>query len=128
MDNEVKVEKPTRPKRVKVVVVKRQGKVVLVERSVEGCLRRRTVPMSELIVGKDDYKILESVWNAGIVYGYDWETMIDLELTGADVGRAWKAAGIWTSEDLRREWNRAQMIVVKLCNPALVKVLKQTRR
>ena len=142
MDEEVnlKVEKKppkpnlvtitVKPKLVKVAVVKRQGKAVLVERCLDGSLQRRTVPASELIVGKthEDIRISEEVWNAGAPYGCDWENMIELVLTGADVGRAWKAAGIWTAEDLREQWNRAQMIVVKICNPALVVVLKQTRR
>jgi len=127
---EVEKKPSPKPRLVKIVAVKRQGKAVLIERCVDGSLQRRTVPASEVIVGKsqDDLKIAEEVWNAGAVYGCDWESMIDLELTGADVGRAWKAAGIWTAEDLREQWNRAQMIVVKLCNPALVAALKQTRR
>jgi len=82
---------------MKVKIVETQGQSALVQYEDGDTLHRRYVPVKEIKRGKVEDEVLA----AGIQYGIDWESRLDLSgLTPLAVDRALKEKGIWTTEDL----------------------------
>lgn len=77
--------------------VARFGDSVIVERvEADGRLQRRIVP-ARLLNGD---KIAKDDWDAGAVYGVEWERYIALSTTPERVAEQLRRAGIWTKSDL----------------------------
>jgi hypothetical protein len=104
----IEQEKPKREKNYQVTVVKAVDQSALVEWSDGKRLRRAYVPAHEL----DGGKCKESVLEAGIQYGADWEKYIEkVNLSPATIADELRANGFWMPEDIACKVKRAQQIV-----------------
>jgi hypothetical protein len=93
---EVTSKRP-RVKRIPARLVGAAGTTYLVEWAVKDDLKRAYIPGETWSVDGVD----EDVLAAGVPYGANWEAIIKLHLSSADVARTLRASGIWTVEDYR---------------------------
>ena len=104
MDEEkIITELKPKPRLVAVQVVRVTGGSALVEFARKGKAQRVTVPAAELQAGK----VAQDVLDAGIPYGLPWEETELASITAADLAANLRTAGIWTTEDLQRNTQKA---------------------
>lgn len=89
-------------KQTPVTVVSQSGKSAVVEWHDKKGLHRASIP-ADLIAEKVDQELLE----AAPPYGVPWADAPIKALTGDDLQAALYAAGVWTSEDVQKQPQKA---------------------
>ena len=120
---EVKEEPKRQPSR-SVVVIDTDGTWSLVEWQVNG-KKARTYVLSEAV---DKGKVNLSTLMEGKEYGEDWSKMIQFTVTADRIDARWKEMGIWTDEDMKRDWQPALRAVFGMVKEDLVKILQELAR
>lgn len=89
---------------MKVQIIKSEGKVMLLEVTIDGKVVRRIVPDKLVSV---DGEIEPSDFEKGILYGLPFAEFIHPGVTGEQIETALHNAGIWTLPDLQTKSREA---------------------
>ena len=88
---------------IDVKVINSRGQSALVEYIENGRLKRKTVPVKDVI----DNQVNKYNLNLGISYGIEWSKLVKLNATPEQLEQNLRNAGIWTKEDAL---NNAQIV------------------
>lgn len=93
--------------KVKVSLVRTQGRAALVEYTYAKRTRRRLVPLT---VVDGDSVLLEEL-EAGVPMSIDWEDHLDLKVSPEELAAEFRSAGIWSMADVDAKAERLLKIV-----------------
>ena len=115
------MEKVTEKKTKKLAIrlVQKAGEAGLVEWVDGADWKRAYIPLDEVAV-----KVDETVLDAGIPYGLEWNKIKPKQLDPLDLQNQLRKAGIWTAEDLAHNPQAASLALLEFAGANLTAIIE----
>lgn len=92
----------------KVRVIRQEGSAAIVEYRTDGDVRRAIVPTESVYSNECD----DDTLCAGVDYGVDWPSVVEIKANSSDVARQLRLRGIWGWEEAQCDMTEARAAFV----------------